>query len=314
MVVYKDRLSLETESELPVKWSSAAYLGAACVIFACGLDRPIGAQELPREIHPWGRFETGAWKIVRGTSESLSESLVGTGEVLTTDSRTTLEGVDDKGVTLRLEVVAEVAGKRFRAEPQTIRQGIYGEPLGDQAQVIELGEQKLTIQGREFPCRVAEVRVQIAAARLNSKLFYTTDGSAMILRRESRKTDLEGRVLEELTAETVSVDIPCKVGSAMFSGCQIRTVQIFPSGNSTTLAVFVREIPGGIVCQTTKEFDEGGRLVRRTSLELVDYGLRGSLRRGVPWRWPFAGRRIYRLPPDWIEPGLLPDTGTSLMP
>ncbi len=289
-----------------------AYLWMAIGLLVLGLGpaRAVGAADLPREIHPWGRFEAGAWKIVLATSEGVG----GTAEVLTTDTRTTLEGLDDKGVTLRVEVLVEVAGKRFRAEPQTIRQGVYGEPPGDNAIVVDLGEQKLTVQGREFACRVAEVRVQGSAAQLNSKIFYTVAGSAMVLRRESVKTDLEGRILEELTAETVSVDIPCKVGSAMFSGYQIRTEQKFPGGTSTTLAVFVREIPGGMVCQTTKEFDEGGRLVRRTSFELVDYALRGSLRRGIAWRWPLSGRRIYRLPPDWLEPGLLPDTGTSLMP
>lgn len=302
----------ESESDLPVKSLSTAYLWTAIGLLALyfGPARPVGAADLPREIHPWGRFEAGAWKIVRATSESVG----GTGEVLTTDTRTALEGVDEKSVSLRVEVMVEVAGKRFRAEPQTIRQGVYGEPLGDHTQVVDLGEQILTVQGREFACRVAEVRVQGSAARLNSKIFYTAAGSAMVLRRESVKTDLEGRILEELTAETVSVDIPCKVGSAMFSGCQIRTEQKFPGGTSTTLAVFVREIPGGMVCQTTKEFDEAGRLVRRTSFELLDYALRGSLRRGVPWRWPLSGRRIYRLPPDWLEPGLLPDTGASLMP
>lgn len=295
-----------------MKFPSAAYYSTMFGLLALCLGpvRPAAAADLPREIHPWGRFEVGAWKIVRATSESVG----GTGEVLTTDTRTTLEGLDEKGVTLRVEVMVEVAGKRFRAEPQTIRQGLYGEPPGDNTQVIDLGEQKLTVQGREFACRVAEVRVQGAAARLNSKIFYTSAGSALLLRRESVKIDLEGRVLEELTAETVSVDIPIKVGSAMFSGCQIRTEQKFPGGTSTTLAVFVREIPGGMVCQTTKEFDGSGRLVRRTSFELVDYALRGSLRRGVPWRWPRSSRRIYRLPPDWLQPGLLPDTGASLMP
>lgn len=300
------------ECELPVNSLSTAYLWMAFGLFSLwlGPGRPLGADDLPREIHPWGRFEAGAWKVVRATSESVG----GGGEILTTDTRTTLEGVDDKGVTLRVEVMVEVAGKRFRAEPQAIRLGFFGEPLGDKTRVVDLGEQKLTVQGREFACRVAEVQVQNAAAHLHSKIFYLADGTATVLRRESAKTDLEGRVLEELTAETVSLDIPCKVGSAMFSGCQIRTLQKFPGGTSTTLAVFVREIPGGIVCQTTKEFDEAGRLVRRTSLELLDYALRGPLRRSVPWRWPLSGRRIYRLPPDWLEPGLLPDTGSSLMP
>ncbi len=265
---------------------------------------------MPREVHPWGRFEVGAWRVVRATTESVGSSV----EVLTTDTRTMLESVDEKSVTLRVEVIVEVAGKRFRAEPQTVRQGIYGDPLGEAANIIDLGEEKITVQGREFTCRVKEVRVPDSAAQLNSKIYLTVSGSPLVLRRETVKTDISGKVLEELTAEALSVDIPCRVGAAMFSGCQIRTIQKFPRGSSTTLAVVVPEIPGGVVCQTTKEFDDKGRLVRQTSLELVEYSLRGPVRRGLPFRWPLSSRRIYRLPPDWLEPGLLPDTRTSPMP
>jgi hypothetical protein len=31
------------------------------------------------------------------------------------------------------------------------------------------------------------------------------------------------------------------------------------------------EVPGGIVARATKELDEKGRVIRRSSLELVDY-------------------------------------------
>ena len=141
----------DSENDLPVKSPSVAYFRMAIGLLALGLGPAgaVGAADLPREIHPWGRFEAGAWKIVRATSEGVG----GTAEVLTTDTRTTLEGLDEKSVTLRVEVLVEVAGKRFRAEPQTIRQGVYGEPPGDNAMVVDLGEQKLTVQGRDGPLR-----------------------------------------------------------------------------------------------------------------------------------------------------------------
>ena len=52
---------------------------------------------------------------------------------------------------------------------------------------------------------------------------------------------------------------------------QVRTVQKHPRGQTTTQAICCPEIPGGVVSQTSQEFDSRGQLVRRTSVELVDF-------------------------------------------
>src|SRR3990167_7403034 len=79
--------------------------------------------------HPWGLFDPGAWKTVRVVTETLDER----GQVVstsTTDSKTTLVDIDNDGVTLEIQASMEVAGKRFEAEPQTVKQGFHGELVG----------------------------------------------------------------------------------------------------------------------------------------------------------------------------------------
>ena len=82
-----------------------------------------------RQRHPWGRFEPGAWKLVRVVTETLDER----GQVVstsTTESKTTLKKVEDNEVTLLVELVVEIGGRRLDSEPQTVRQGFHGEMPG----------------------------------------------------------------------------------------------------------------------------------------------------------------------------------------
>ena len=48
--------------------------------------------------------------------------------VSTTETRTTLDEVTPEGVTLRVEVTMEVAGKHMATQPQIIRQGFSARP------------------------------------------------------------------------------------------------------------------------------------------------------------------------------------------
>ena len=52
----------------------------------------------------------------------------------------------------------------------------------------------------------------------------------------------------------------------------LKTVQKSPKGTVITLAVLCPEIPGGIISHSSKELDANGRLVRRSTQELIDYG------------------------------------------
>jgi hypothetical protein len=54
----------------------------------------------------------------------------------------------------------------------------------------------------------------------------------------------------------------------------IKTVHKTAKGTVTTIAMSSPDVPGGVVYQTTKEMDTGGRLLRRSTLELVSFGNR----------------------------------------
>ncbi|GIX02950.1 MAG: hypothetical protein KatS3mg112_1887 [Thermogutta sp.] len=280
----------------------------------CGLTAVAGAEQpsaalsppnVPRQIHPWGKFEVGAWKVLRATTESMED---GRQMVSVTETRFTLEEVTDTSLAIRVEVLVEMAGKRFRTEPHVVRQGFHGEPLGGTLQIRDLGGAALSIEGRTIECRVMEVNNLLSTVRTVSKIWYSTIVPPYVLKKEATVTDTAtGRILEQSTTEITVLDVPCRVGRQLLSASQVKTVQQYDRGTVTTLSLLSPEVPGAIVCQTSREVDREGRLVRRTTVELIDYGLQPTLRHPGGLRWHFLPRRVSELPPEWIRPGLLPE-------
>ncbi|MGB9687396.1 hypothetical protein [Thermogutta sp.] len=263
------------------------------------------APNVPRQLHPWGKFEVGAWKVLRATTESMED---GRQTVSVTETRFTLEGVSESSLAIRVEVLVEMAGKRFRTEPHVVRQGFHGEPLGGTLQIKDLGSAELSIEGRNIDCRVMEVNNLLSTMRTVSKIWYSTVVPPYVLKKETTVTDTAtGRILEQSTTEITVLDVPCRVGRQVLSASQVKTVQQYDRGTVTTLSLLSPEVPGAIVCQTSREVDREGQLVRRTTVELIDYGLQPTLRHPGGLRWHFLPRRVSELPPEWIRPGLLPE-------
>ncbi|HZN34434.1 MAG TPA: hypothetical protein VFB80_11470 [Pirellulaceae bacterium] len=226
----------------------------------------------PRDHHPWGRFPVGSWKFVRTSSESIDEK----GQITnlsSTDTRATLLSADDAAYTLRSEITVNIAGRRIPMTPQTVKHGYYGEPAGRPLAIKQLGEAPVTIDGKTIPCEVRQVAVDVEGGKLTSTLHYTSLVAPFVLRRES---SLEGVPEEKRNAtlvEVIALDLPQKIKGDIKPAMYVKTTQTLPHGKKITLEVHCDDVPGGVVAHWASETDSTGRVVRRSTLELVDYGL-----------------------------------------
>jgi hypothetical protein len=229
--------------------------------------------------HSWARFQPGAWKLVRVVTESLDEG----NRVLsvnTTETKTSLLRTESDGVALEVEVGVEVAGKQFDGLPQCLKQGFHGELAGGEVKVRPPQSAEVSIEDKKIPCRSQQIEVDGSASRTSVNVYYSDTVSPFILRRQSKTTDASGStVLSETVSEVVALDMPQRVLSEIKNVACIKTVQKTPRGSVTALAMSSPEVPGGVVYQTTKESDTAGRLVRRSTLELVNYGSRPETER-----------------------------------
>jgi hypothetical protein len=251
----------------------------------------------------WARFQPGAWKLVRVTTDSLDEN----GRVLgvnITETKTSLLRVETDGVVLEAEVGVEVAGKQFDGQPQCLKQGFHGELAGGDVKFLPVASGEVSIEERKVSCRTQQVEITSPAGRTTVKLFFSDTLSPYILRRQSKTTDVGGtNVLSETISEVVALDMPQRVLSELKNVACIKTAQKTPKGCVTTLAMSSPDVPGGVVYQTTKETDATGRLVRRSTLELLNFGTRPEIERSGLFgrKHPPRGRKATYVDGNWAK-------------
>jgi hypothetical protein len=270
-------------------------------LLLAGLCPALSAGEetgLSRKHHPWGCFEVGAWTRVRVVTQTFEQN-----QTLTTitETTTTLKEISDDGVTLLVESVVDVGGKRLRSDPQTVKQGWHGELASQDVKVTHLDDSEVVIRGRRIPCKVQQLEVVGPASKTTTKIYYSDTVEPFILKRESVSTDLEGKTkLGETTVEVMDVDVPCRILASIRNTFHVKAVHKSAKGGTTTTIAFTStRVPGGVIRNDSKEYDASGRLVRQSTLELLDYGLEAEEERDEalgPWR-PVRPRRLQRLPP-----------------
>jgi hypothetical protein len=228
---------------------------------------------IPREQHPWGQFKIGSWKLVRTVTETLGPG----GEVVnTTETQTTtkLVDVDETGYTLRVDVVVQIDRKRFPAAPQIIRRAFSGEAEGQQVSVKRVGDDRVVINGRKIPCEVRQVTVDADNGKRISTVHYSEELAPYVLKRETTSLDQQGKPTDIQTqVDVVAVDMPYEVKNKTHSTSHVRVMHQQGKASTLTIEVHCAEVPGGVVAHTSKETDESGRVIRRSTLDLLDYGL-----------------------------------------
>ena len=256
------------------------------IIILSALTSSASAQDPPPppQLHPWGRFEPGAWKLVRVVTENFNEQGACAG-ASASDSKTTLLDNDDGCVTLETRVRVEISGRRFDGEPQIIKQNYYGEPLATDLKIKDPAPGEVAIEDRKVPCQVREIQSSSAAGKTTATIYYSPTIPPYVLKRDSVTTDPDGKSTASETAVTVqALDMPFKISGVLHGATYVKTVQKTPKGTICTLAVTCPEVPGGIVGNTSKELDPSGRLVRRSTLELLDYSAEPEKDRSLPAR------------------------------
>lgn len=245
----------------------ALWLAAA----AAGAEQP-GSVSVSFQHHPWGRFEPGAWKLVRVTTQTLDEQGL-VASTSTSETRTTLLAVEKDGVVLEVEATVEVAGKHFAAEPQVIKQGFHGEPSPAVVQAEPAQAGQVVLEGQPVACWVQQFVLQAPGAKTVVTLYFSDQVAPYLLKRTSTTTDPQtGQTLAQTQVEIIARHLPWKVRSEIKPCVLIRTTRKHAKGTVVTWTLSSSDVPGSVVAHSSKELDAEGRVVRRSVLELVDYG------------------------------------------
>ena len=150
----------------------------------------------------------------------------------------------------------------------------------------------------KIPCTVQQWETARPSEKCLTTLYCSATVSPYVLKRQCVVRDAEGKsVISETTTEVTALDMPVRVKNEIRNGYHLKTVQRNGKGTVTILAVALADVPGGIVSHSLKEVDHSGRLVRRSTLELIDYNTdpekerTGLFNRRRPGRRAKAGSR-----------------------
>jgi len=250
-------------------------------LLCCARASSADESDIPLRHHAWGKFQKGAWQVVRVTTDTLDEDGNIT-STTTTEKQTTLVRVNDKSVKLKVKVTVNVGGKKFEAPEQSIVEGIHGEPEGKKQVTKVLGPEVAEIDGRKILCQVHEFEITDPEEKRVVKLFHSPDVAPHVLRRETVTTKLKGtRSTHRTTTSVVQIEGKKEVLNEEHPTSVVETVRKNSKGTTVTESIHSGKIPGGLVAFRAEERDAEGRLVRQSRMELVDYGLtKGEKRRG----------------------------------
>jgi hypothetical protein len=247
-----------------------------CLLAICTVLTALGttacAQEtlLPREKHPWGRYSPGSWKRMRLTTETYDQHGVATASI--SEIKTTIKTIDAKSYTLLTEEMVGVGGSSLLKTAREATFGFSGENSGQKVEVKKIGDSELVLNGRKIPCEVRQVVMNgEGAMHTTATAYYSADVTPHVLRKE--QTTSNGSAAEPATSteEVVALGMPYDVLGQRRTVAFVHTVHKVAAKSKVTMEVCCDEVPGGIVARWSKELDADGKLIVRTTLELVDY-------------------------------------------
>lgn len=229
--------------------------------------------QLPREHHPWARFEPGAWREIRITTEAFDPD----GKVLSrsvTTQQEVLESVTTDSYVLKLQATVELVGKRIEGAWQTRVLQLATDGEGQISSSLVRDATTLQIGGQSIDCQVCEIRYREDAEDLIDRIYYSPEHFPHVVQRESALAD-EGESTETPFSQKLTIaalDVPVPLGDRFTSGCWAKTVRRGVKGTSVRVAVLSETVPGGELSAWSTETDDQQVRVKWTTLELIDSG------------------------------------------
>ena len=228
---------------------------------------------MPREHHPWARFQPFAWRGLRTTTETFdAEGNVASRTVSTQVE--VLRAVDESSYTLDTQVTVDLGGKRLMGKWQTRQLGLLTDNTYRMVSSRVLAETKWKLDDRELDCAMTEQQLRDQQHHLVQRLCYTPEQSPYVLFREI--TEVPAEDSEESrwsqTDRVVTLEVPYAMGEQVFSCSCTKSVRTSNKGTTQRMTLETDDVPGGVVAAWSTDTDAEGKRARWSLTELIDYG------------------------------------------
>ena len=245
---------------------------AVAVAQAVPAPTALSTAGVAREHNLWARFQPPAWNTARTVTETF-DGAGNTIHVTTATVTTTLTEVVGDRYLLRTETSLDIDGKRLRSPPQTASYDLFDRAGPTPRFSRDDAPASVEIDGKPIACRVLRLTATTGQGKEETTIYYAADVAPYLLRRETRTTDLAGKVAIDQTTEMVThLQLRRRVMGSLLWTSQLKMVRRNSKGSTVTVAYLCEGIPGGIVDRMSTEFDADGRVIRSSTVELIGYG------------------------------------------
>jgi hypothetical protein len=253
-----------------VFFSSLILLLSGAVPLALSDQAPI---QLTANEHPWGRFKPESYCRMQTTITSqYGEQKITSVQEL----KTTLISVEKNGITLQEEESVTIGDKIVEKTPKTFLYDFFQELVQEGAKISAGTPTKLMIDKQVVPCEVRIYELSTPVGRQTTTIWYTAQLFPYVMRVEKvlRCFPTDKDPSEQVLSQSVTV--VQKTSALKSRGSKRGTYNLQTTektGNVTKLTESrcSQNLPGGLECSTTREFDAQGKVIRTLETRLTNY-------------------------------------------
>lgn len=217
--------------------------------------------------HPWGGFAPGT--LIR--TQTITRTFQGDKTYSNTTERVTvLDSIAKSEIGLKLSAALELGGKRFDANPQWRRYDFFQQPVVEEQNVFALPPSQVQIGLHILPCYVRLYESQNDAWKQQTTIWYSDTVYPYLLRSETIRSSLpnasepKGKVLSRTVMSILETGALLGPRRQRLGAYTRQTVRETGGNRTITLASCRMTMPGGMLNETSKEFDGTGKLLRQT--------------------------------------------------
>jgi hypothetical protein len=274
-IVGSTLLRVQTYAEATVAETLSTQASSSTQTVSSNLVPPNNANSwtLPKECHPWAKFEAGSWREIEVTTETFDEHGKIFGRSVTIQKEV-LKSVADESYAIEVQATVDVAGKKIAGPWNTRVLRLVTDRPGAVFTPRRQKEEFIPLNVGAVECEVFEVQYSEESRTLSDRIYFSREVFPHILMRytsehsDNALTQSAPEAITSVIARAVPFDLEGRVIECVTQ----QLVRHGEKGKSQTLSLLSPEIPGGEIRSHSTDFDTSGKRIRWSVQRLLAYG------------------------------------------
>ena len=248
-----------------------ALLPAQTVPFSPILERSVPV--LTANHNPWANYLPNSWSRTQTVTTVEHD---GRRMRTVVETKTILESVDEKSLTLKVLSSVDVGGRSVVTQPQKKTLDFYSEPVVEGTTVVQRPSTTLSVNQQLIPCEVRSYVLLTSETEHRTTIWYSTQLYPYILRVErvlktvATEKNPEERTLSRSTTELLETDA-LRLRRSKRGNYSYRTITKTDDITTDTTMSGSRHITGGLELETVRELDRNGKVIRTIETRMINY-------------------------------------------